>query len=157
MWNSNTTADDVTYLSKRAPNKKQATSNAAVNTARRTAGSGGVTVDQKYSAGGNTQKKSDRNNLALDNETENLTHKKVSKNMGKVIAQGRQEKKMTQKELATKINEKPQVVQEYENGKAIPNSQVTNKIQKALGIYITGKNAGQPFGARGSKKSESKK
>merc|ERR1712110_1289730 len=127
-WNSNTTADDVTYLSKRAPNKKQATSNAAVDTARRTGG--GVTVDQKFSGGGNTQKKSDRNNLALDNETE----------------------KMTQKELATKINEKPQIVQEYENGKAIPNSQVTNKIQKALGIYISGKNAGQPFGARGSKK-----
>jgi ribosome-binding protein aMBF1 (putative translation factor) len=28
---------------------------------------------------------------------------------------------MTQKELATKICEKPQVVNEYENGKAVPN------------------------------------
>ena len=35
---------------------------------------------------------------------------------------------MTQKELATKINEKPQVIQEYENGKAIPNPQTLSKL-----------------------------
>ena len=43
---------------------------------------------------------------------------------------------MTQKELATKINERPQVIQEYENGKAIPNPQTLTKLDKALGIHL---------------------
>ena len=32
-----------------------------------------------------------------------------------------------------KINEKPQVVNEYESGKAIPNNQVMSKLERALG------------------------
>ena len=72
--------------------------------------------------------------------------------MGKWIAKGRQDKGMKQKDLATKINEKPQVINEYESGKAIPNSQIINKIQKALGIYINGSKAGEPFGSAGKKK-----
>ena len=40
---------------------------------------------------------------------------------------------MTQKALATAINEKPTVVQQYEQGKAIPNGQIISKMEKALG------------------------
>ena len=60
----------------------------------------------------------------LDRETEELKHKSVDKNVGKLIAQGRAAKGYTQKELATKINEKPQIINEYEQGKGIPNQQV---------------------------------
>lgn len=65
--------------------------------------------------------------------------------MGKAIQKGRQAKGWTQKELAQKINEKPQIVNEYESGKAVPASQITNKIQRALGVYITGKKCGEPL------------
>ena len=34
----------------------------------------------------------------------------------------------TQKELATKINEKPQIINEYEQGKGIPNQQVHSAL-----------------------------
>merc|ERR1711934_62458 len=149
MWNSNTTADSVTYLSKRPQTKKQATSAGAVNAAMR---AGTAVATKTYNGGGNTQRAGDRNAAKLDAETEDFTIKKVSKSMGKWIAQGRQAKGMKQKDLATKINEKPQVINEYESGKAIPNSQIINKIQKALGIYISGKNQGQPFGFGGKKK-----
>merc|ERR1711934_1200423 len=54
-------------------------------------------------------------------------------NVGKLIAQGRQAKEMSQKDLATKICEKPQVVTEYESGKAIPNQQILAKMERALG------------------------
>ena len=37
------------------------------------------------------------------------THYQVDMNVGKLIAQGRQAKEMSQKDLATKICEKPQV------------------------------------------------
>ena len=34
-----------------------------------------------------------------------------------------------------KINEKPQVVNEYEAGKAIPNQQIIAKLERAVGVY----------------------
>lgn len=34
------------------------------------------------------------------------------------------------------INEKPQIIQEYESGKAIPNPQVLSKLSRALGVVL---------------------
>ena len=43
--------------------------------------------------------------------------------------------------ISQKINEKPQVIMDYESGKAIPNNQVMSKIERTLGEckeqYIT--------------------
>mmetsp|Transcript_27999 Transcript_27999/g.82335 ORF Transcript_27999/g.82335 Transcript_27999/m.82335 type:complete len:87 (+) Transcript_27999:559-819(+) len=50
--------------------------------------------------------------------------------------QARMAKKMTQKELATAINEKPQVIGEYESGKAIPNPQIISKMERKLGCKL---------------------
>ena len=52
---------------------------------------------------------------------------------------------MTQKELATKANEKPQVVNEYESGKAVPNQAVISKLERALGVKLRGSEAGKPL------------
>ena len=52
---------------------------------------------------------------------------------------------MTQKELATKANEKPQVVNEYESGKAVPNQAVISKLERALGVKLRGSEAGTPL------------
>ena len=43
---------------------------------------------------------------------------------------------MTQKELATAINEKPQVVAEYESGKAVPNPAIITKLERSLGVKL---------------------
>lgn len=40
------------------------------------------------------------------------------------------------------INEKPQVIQEYESGKAIPNQQILTKLERALGVKLRGKKWG---------------
>ena len=69
-------------------------------------------------------------------ETDELKHNKVGKSLSKAIQQARMAKKMSQKELATAINEKPQVIAEYENGKAIPNGQIIVKIEKKLGCKL---------------------
>jgi len=50
--------------------------------------------------------------------------------------QARMAKKMTQKELATAINEKPQVVGDYESGRAIPNPQIISKLERKLGTRL---------------------
>lgn len=61
---------------------------------------------------------------------------KVDKELSKAIMQARMAKKLTQKDLATAINEKPQVVAEYESGKAIPNPQIITKLEKHLGCKL---------------------
>lgn len=46
---------------------------------------------------------------------------------------------MTQKDLAYKINEKIQLVNEYESGKAAaPNQSILSKMEKALGVKLRG-------------------
>ena len=76
-----------------------------------------VSTEQKYGAGQNKHSVTSMNTAKLDQETEELKHDKVSLDVGKLIMKGRQQKGLTQKDLATKICEKPQVVNEYESGK----------------------------------------
>ena len=72
--------------------------------------------------------------------------------VGKIIQQTRQEKNLTQKDLATRICEKPQVIGEYESGKAIPNNQILNKLERALNVKLRGKDKGRPLSSTDSKK-----
>jgi putative transcription factor len=74
-----------------------------------------------------------------------LKHDTVSRNFSLVLQKARNEKGMTQKDLATKICEKPQIVNEYEQGKAIPNQQIIGKMERALGTKLRGKDAGKPL------------
>jgi len=110
-----------------------------------------ISTESKYGAGGNTQKSTGLNTMKLDQETEELRHKTVDLSVGKAIQKGRQQKELTQKELATKINEKPQVVVEFEQGKALPNQAILSKMERVLGIKLRGKGIGQPLEAKGSK------
>lgn len=93
---------------------------------------------------------------------------RVPTELKKAIMQARGEKKLTQSQLAhvlsffsvsfsffyclssviefivwvlilQLINEKPQVIQEYESGKAIPNQQILSKLERALGAKLRGK------------------
>eukprot|EP01091_Cochliopodium_minus_P014398 TRINITY_DN4880_c0_g1_i1.p1 TRINITY_DN4880_c0_g1~~TRINITY_DN4880_c0_g1_i1.p1 ORF type:complete len:121 (+),score=45.50 TRINITY_DN4880_c0_g1_i1:94-456(+) len=52
------------------------------------------------------------------------------------LQRARQSKGWTQKELASKIAEKITVINEYENGSAIPSNQVISKLEKALGVRL---------------------
>ncbi|EEF37862.1 Multiprotein-bridging factor, putative [Ricinus communis] len=64
---------------------------------------------------------------------------RVPTELKKAIMQARMEKKFTQAQLAQMINEKPQIIQEYESGKAIPNQQIIGKLERALGVKLRGK------------------
>ncbi|KAF5923739.1 hypothetical protein HPG69_014195 [Diceros bicornis minor] len=97
-----------------------------------------VETSKKWAAGQNKQHSITKNTAKLDRETEELHHDRVTLEVGKVIQQGRQSKGLTQKDLATKINEKPQVIADYESGRAIPNNQVLGKIERAIGECPSG-------------------
>jgi len=98
---------------------------------------GKLVTEKKYEGGKNASAHSGGVMSARKlEESEETKHAKVDKSLSKAIMQARTAKKMTQKDLATKINEKPQVVGEYESGKAIPNSQLISKIERALGCKL---------------------
>lgn len=129
--------DTVTVLKKKAPKASTLKSEQAVNAARRQ----GVQVEtqQKWGAGSNKQHVATKNTAKLDRETEELRHETISLDVGKLIQQGRQAKNLSQNELATKINEKPQVITDYEAGRGIPNNVIMGKIERVLGIKLRGK------------------
>lgn len=68
-------------------------------------------------AGTNKQHLPTKNTAKLDRETEELKHKAIDTNVQQAIQQGRQAKGLSQKDLATKINEKQQIVNDYEAGR----------------------------------------
>jgi len=133
--------DEVTYLRKKTPTASQMRSQQAINQAQRQ----GLDIEtsKKWSAGQNKQHSAAKDTAKLDRETEELHHDTVGMTVGRLIQKGRQDKKLTQKELATKINEKPQIVNDYEAGRAIPNQQVLGKLERALGIKLRGKDKGK--------------
>ncbi|XP_030550132.1 multiprotein-bridging factor 1b [Rhodamnia argentea] len=126
-------------IRKKAPNAAAKKDEKAVNAARR-AGAEIETI-RKATAGTNkaTSSGTTLNTRKLDEETENLAHDRVPTELKKAIMQARTEKKLTQSQLAQLINEKPQIIQEYESGKAIPNQQLITKLERALGVKLRGK------------------
>ncbi|KAH7861570.1 hypothetical protein Vadar_027887 [Vaccinium darrowii] len=126
-------------IRKKAPTAAARKDEKAVNAARR-AGAEIETI-KKSTAGSNKAASSSTslNTRKLDEETENLSHDRVPTELKKAIMQARQDKKLTQAQLAQLINEKPQVIQEYESGKAIPNQQIIGKLERALGAKLRGK------------------
>ncbi|XP_067295969.1 endothelial differentiation-related factor 1 homolog [Pseudorasbora parva] len=142
--------DTVTVLRKKGPSASQSKSRQAVAAAQRRGEE--VETTKKWSAGQNKQHLVTKNTAKLDHETEELHHQRVSLEVGKVIQKARQDQGLTQKDLATKISEKPQVIADYECGKAIPNNQVMGKIERVLGLKLRGKEIGQPLEAKPKKK-----
>jgi len=58
--------------------------------------------------------------------------KQISYNFKKALMNARIAKKMSQKDLAHKINVKPYIIAQYEQGSISPNYNVIHKIQNAL-------------------------
>ncbi|XP_016397492.1 endothelial differentiation-related factor 1 homolog [Sinocyclocheilus rhinocerous] len=141
--------DTVTVLRKKG-SAAQSKSKQAIISAQRKGDA--VETSKKWAAGQNKQHVVTKNTAKLDSETEELSHQRVPLEVGKVIQQGRQNKGLTQKDLATKINEKPQIIAEYESGKAIPNNQVMGKIERAIGLKLRGKEIGMPLDSGPMKK-----
>jgi putative transcription factor len=83
----------------------------------------------------------------LEEETETFRVEKVSLSMAKRIQKARMDKGMSQKELARLCNMKPTIIQNYENGKAVPAGRIIQNIERQLGL---------PYGAISGKKRKGK-
>eukprot|EP01084_Bolivina_argentea_P280395 479522_1 len=93
--------------------------------------------EKKFAAGGNKSAHQPvMNARKLEEETDELRHNRVDRSLSQAIQQARLAKKMSQKQLATLMAEKPQVVSEYESGKAIPSPAILSKMEKVLGTRL---------------------
>lgn len=140
---SDTDPNTITILRKHQAPQRVLKSDAQINAAKKRGDE--VETSKKFFAGQNKQHKGDKNTAVLDAETEELHHEKVPLSLSRAIQQARQAKEWTQKDLATKINEKIEVIKEYESAKAVPNQTILAKLERVLGMKLRGKEIGQPF------------
>jgi putative transcription factor len=98
---------------------------------------------KKYGSGGNAQQKSE-NLKKIEDETETFRIESVSHDLKVKIQQARTAKKLSQKDLANKMNVNVNVIQDYENGKAKPDPQMLNKMSRILGVPISNKKKKPP-------------
>jgi putative transcription factor len=75
--------------------------------------------------------------VKIENDSDNLSNQVVGLSLGNQIQKTRIAKGIrTQKELAVMVNVKPEIINKYENGSAIPDSKVLQKLRKALGTRL---------------------
>ena len=104
-----------------------------------------VTRDTKDIYIGSSFKKTNNNNSQLrkpikqpnlmDDDVQKPI-KQVGKDISLKVQRRRQELKMTQKELALKINKNVSIIQEIENGNAKYDRSILNKLERVLNIKL---------------------
>lgn len=106
----------------------------------------------KEAKGMTTQQHSNKKNINYENtinmrklENEEVEIKKIDLNLSKLIQKARVNNKLSQKDLADKLNLKSNIIQGYESGKVIPNKTLLYKMGKVLNTHLTGKNIGTPM------------
>ncbi|KAK1307320.1 Multiprotein-bridging factor 1c [Acorus calamus] len=127
-------------LNRRKPKPSDLRDHKAVNAAIRSGAA--VETVKKHDAGSNKAAAAAKAAVSarrLDEAEEPAALEKVRGEVREAIRRGRTAKKMSQAELAKAINERVQVVQEYESGKAVPNQAVLAKMERVLDVKLRGK------------------
>ena len=125
----------------------------ALNAAQRA----GTVVSSAAQGRSQTKGPADHGRIAkLDRDDAPKPPEKVDISVGKALAAARMNKKnadgksMTQKELATQVNAKPQDIADLEAGRAVPNQQLLGKLERVVGVKLRGaaNQIGQPLFAK---------
>ncbi len=69
--------------------------------------------------------------------SEDVTVQTIPLSISQEISKARVAKGLTQKEVAQRLNVQPAVITSYENGKAIPDNQMLQKIARELGTKFS--------------------
>jgi len=72
----------------------------------------------------------------LDDHPDSYKVDTVSHTLKTQIQKARMAQKLTQKQLAQKINVTPSVIQSYENGKAVPDNKVLQNLRRVLKVKL---------------------
>jgi len=148
---SNADWDTKLVVGQKAKAPKVTKNSADLNAARR---AGAVVATEKKVSGGANKANPGTDHqriVKLDRDNEVAPPAKVAPSVGRAMQTARMELKLSQKDVAQKINEKPSVLQDYESGKAIPNPQILSKLERVLGVKLRGSDIGKKL--EGPKKS----
>ncbi|KAH9981475.1 ylMBF1, partial [Lactifluus volemus] len=140
---SNVDWDSKTVIGQKAKAPKVTRNTNELNEARRT---GAVVATEKKISGGSNkayQGTDHQRIVKLDRENEVAPPAKVAPSVGRAMQAARMEMKLSQKDVAQKINEKPSVLQDYEAGKAVPNPQILAKLERVLAVKLRGNDIGK--------------
>jgi len=148
---SNVDWDSKTVIGNKAKAPKVTRNASDLNAARRA--DAVVATEKKMASGSNKARQgTDHQRIVkLDRENEVAPPAKVASSVGRAMQTARMELKLSQKDVAQKINEKPSVLQDYESSKAIPNPQILAKLERVLGVKLRGSDIGKKL--EGPKKS----
>jgi len=91
-------------------------------------------IQKKYNGGKNINQGFDKKKLNEDPDT--MKHKTVSVNFGQALMKARASAKITQKELAQKMNVKISIIKKYESAKAIPNPRIISNLERHLNCKL---------------------
>eukprot|EP00823_Brevimastigomonas_motovehiculus_P009881 TRINITY_DN971_c0_g1_i1.p1 TRINITY_DN971_c0_g1~~TRINITY_DN971_c0_g1_i1.p1 ORF type:complete len:149 (-),score=36.84 TRINITY_DN971_c0_g1_i1:185-631(-) len=130
MTSSDSGWDDVTVLRKKS---SKPTSASAVSSGLK---SGELETVKRVDGGANKKRSAPSNAAKLDAETEDFKQPKISHEFKIALMQARQAKKMTQADLAKKLNVKATIVNDYEAGRAIPDPSLIAKMSRILGAKL---------------------
>ena len=85
--------------------------------------------------GGNQSSHKSKSQQLLEGD-DIVTPPKTNKELRLAIQQARLSKKLSQKELATRMNTTIQIISQYENGKAVPNNAFISRLEKQLNVKL---------------------
>jgi len=122
--------DTITFSS------KQLAAKATTTTAASSAGVLTPSNQQRGAPGPSMSKVAGKTMAQLEDESEELKHASVPVELKKALMQARNAKGLSQKAMALQLGCDAKTVQEYENGKAIPNNALIAKMEKLLGAKL---------------------
>ena len=91
-----------------------------------------VVLKKQVSIPSSSNKNSEKSNKPKKDENDIEKPKKVSNELKIAIQQARMNNKLSQKQLASMMCCQPSLINEYENGKAIPNNSFISKLEQKL-------------------------
>ncbi|KAK2964694.1 putative Multiprotein-bridging factor 1a [Blattamonas nauphoetae] len=100
-------------------------------------------ASKKFTGGKNTSGRNhpghnDLRKIENDDGETVIKVKTITRGQALAIQQARTEKKMTQAQLAQRINEPVKIINEYEQQKGTPNQQILSKLERVLGVKLRG-------------------
>ena len=96
--------------------------------------SGKCKIVKKYNGGKNVNQGFDKKKINDDPDI--MKHNTVTVNFGQTLMKARMKAKMTQKELAQKMNVKIAIIKSYESAKAIPNPRIISNLERHLNCKL---------------------